>query len=325
MKKRNLLLGSVLFLVLMVFGMTGSWVWLTQPVSPQDNTESRFVVPKGQSITAIGQNLAEENLIKHPLAFRLVVKLQNLSNKIQAGSFLLSPSMNLNEIALALTQGTEDVWITIPEGWRREEIAQSLTRQGFTEFDEDEFLSLTATQEGKLFPDTYLVPQQLTAVQLAQLLTNTFERKIENELATLVKNSSYSLDEALVLASIVEREGRGNDELAMIAGILYNRLEIGMPLQTDATLQYINGYNTLTQNWWNPPTSADKELESPYNTYLNANLPPAPIANPGLSAIKAALNPTKNDYLFYLHDNSGKIHYARDYETHLANVNKYLR
>lgn len=325
MKKKNLLIVLSLIVVGLGASALGVGYWLNQPLNSQDDQEVRFVIARGSSITAIGQKLADQKLIKNPLAFRVVVKLKNLSNQIQAGSFLLSPSMSVDEIAQTLTQGTEDVWVTIPEGWRREEIAQSIARQNFPEFDVDEFLEITASEEGRLFPDTYLVPQQASASQMAQLLTNTFDRKINSELSNLVKSSPYDLNQAIIMASIVEREGRGESELAMIAGILYNRLEQGMPLQTDATLQYITGFNELTQSWWNTPTSADKKLESPFNTYLYAGLPPAPISNPGLDALKAALNPTPSNYLFYLHDQTGKIHYARTYEEHLSNISEYLR
>ena len=127
------------------------------------------------------------------------------------------------------------------------------------------------------------------------------------------------------MASIVEREARGADDMQHVAGILWNRIELGMPLQADATLQYLKGYNPVEQAWWTPPLAADKSLISPYNTYLNLGLPPRPICNPGLEAIKAAAQPLSTDDLFYLHDRQGKIHYAQTLDDHNLNVDRYLR
>jgi UPF0755 protein len=297
---------------------------LFKPVDPNSTLESQFVVPKGQSITKIGKRLKEENLIKNDLAFKLMVKKEKLENKIQAGSFKLSPSMTLLEIANNLTTGTEDEWVTIQEGWRKEEIAESMVRQGFEFFDKDEFLELAKYNEGKLFPDTYLVPQQISAKQFYSLLVNTFNKKIaglENE----IKNSDKSIEEILTMASLVEREGRGYQNLRYVAGILWNRIDIGMALQVDATLQYASGYSNSQQTWWREPLASDKEVESLYNTYKNPGLPPNPISNPGMDALRATINPIQSDYLYYIHDKSGIGHYATSYEGHLDNINKYLR
>jgi UPF0755 protein len=297
---------------------------LFKAIDPNSTLEQQFVIPKGQSITKIGTRLKEDKLIKNEFIFKLVVKKENLENKIQAGSFKLSPHMNLLEITNSLTTGTEDAWVTIQEGWRKEEIAESMVRQGFEFFDQDEFLELAKYDEGKLFPDTYLVPQQISARQFYNLLINTFNKKI-SELEDDINNSGKNLDEILIMASLVEREGKGYQNLRYVAGILWNRIDIGMALQVDATLQYAKGYSSIYKTWWGEPTAQDKEVESPYNTYLNAELPPGPISNPGLDALQATLNPIQSDYLYYIHDKSGKGHYATSYDGHLENINNYLR
>jgi UPF0755 protein len=297
---------------------------LFNPLNSDQTKEQQFVIPKGQSISMIGARLKEEGLIKSDLIFKLVVKKEKLENKIQAGSFKLSPSMNLLEIANALTSGTEDAWVTIQEGWRKEEIAESMVRQGFEFFDKEEFLRLAKNDEGKLFPDTYLVPQQISAKQFYNLLINTFDKKIA-ELEDDIDKSGKTLDEIIIMASLVEREGRGYENLRTVAGILWNRIEIGMALQVDATLQYAKGYSPIYKTWWGEPTSQDKEVDSPYNTYLNAGLPPGPISNPGLDALQATINPIQSDYLYYIHDKSGQGHYATSYDGHLENINDYLR
>lgn len=297
---------------------------LFNPLNSDQTKEQQFVIPKGQSISMIGSRLKEEGLIKSDLIFKLIVKKEKLENKIQAGSFKLSPSMNLLEIANSLTTGTEDAWVTIQEGWRNEEIAESMVRQGFEFFDKDEFLRLARNSEGKLFPDTYLVPQQISAQQFYNLLINTFDKKIA-ELEDDIDKSGKTLDEIIIMASLVEREGRGYENLRTVSGILWNRIEIGMALQVDATLQYAKGYSLIYKTWWGEPTAQDKEVDSPYNTYLNTGLPPSPISNPGLDALRATINPIQSDYLYYIHDKSGQGHYATSYDEHLENINDYLR
>ncbi len=323
-KKRFLILIPLL-LGLGVISLWMVFLTLVSPVNSQLTQTQVFVIPKGQAVSVIGERLKESGLIKNALAFRFIVKKDGLSQKIQAGSFDLSPSMTTAEVAQKLTQGTYDLWVTIPEGWRREEIADSLAKQELESFSKEEFLSLTKGQEGRLFPDTYLVPRQISTEQLVRLLQQTFEKKIINGLKNDLAQSDYSLTEILTMASIVEREAKGYDQMTKVAGVLWQRLEIGMALQVDASLQYIKGFDQVQDTWWPTPTAADKELNSVFNTYKYPGLPPAPIANPGLDAIKATLNPVNTGALFYLHDLSGQIHFATTLEGHNANVEKYLR
>lgn len=215
--------------------------------------------------------------------------------------------------------------MTIPEGWRREEIAQSLTQQDLSLFNEAEFLEISAASEGKLFPDTYLIPREATAQFVYSLLTNTFDQKVTQGLAEEIEASDRSFDQVLIMASLLEREARGASEMKQVAGVLWQRIELGMPLQVDATLQYAKGYNSIEQDWWAPPLAADRQLNSPFNTYQNPGLPPRPISNPGLDAITAALDPAQTEALFYIHDNDGGIHYAETLEEHNQNINRYLR
>lgn len=293
------------------------------PVSA-DAGDVQFVVPRGQSIDAIGKRLEQDKIIKSHFAFKIMVRKEGLDNEIQAGSFTLNPSMSLREVAYELTTGTQDMWVTIQEGWRAEEIAQSMVRQGFSQFDEADFLALATSSEGMLFPDTYLLPKEISAEQFYNLLINTYERKIAT-LQSEIDNSSRTAEEILIMASIVEREGRGYEDLRNIAGILWNRIDLPMALQVDATLQYVKGYNKVEDSWWSEPSAADKTLKSPFNTYLNPGLPPSPISNPSLDAIRATLNPISSNNLYYLHDNNGIGRYSATYEDHLDNINRYLR
>ncbi|MFH2118654.1 MAG: endolytic transglycosylase MltG [Candidatus Paceibacterota bacterium] len=324
MKKKLWAIVPLLIIILSVLIGTAILL-LTRPVDSQTQTSQRFVIPRGQAIKIIANRLQEAGLIKNSLVFQLIIKQEGLDSDIQAGSFDLSPNMSAREIAQQLTEGTNDLWVTVLEGWRREEIAESLADQELSEFSAVDFLSLTRGKEGRLFPDTYLVSREATAEQLASLLEQTFERKVEQGLEKEIAASDYDFEEALIMASIVEREARGEAELRTVAGILWNRIEIGMALQADATLQYVKGYNAAEDAWWSPPTSADKKLASVYNTYLYPGLPPQPIANPGLAAIKAALNPARTNYFYYLHDRTGQAHYAVNLDEHNANINAYLR
>jgi UPF0755 protein len=285
----------------------------------------RFVIPRGQALSVIAVRLEQEDLIKNKWAFRFVVFKNKLENKIQAGSFELSSAMDTWQIANTLTVGTDDLWITLPEGWRREEIAESLSKQGLSNFDQTEFLSLSKGLEGQLFPDTYLVSREVSAASLISLFKNTFASKVASPLSQEISNHELSLNEILTLASLIQRESANDQEMPLVAQILFNRLAIQMPLQVDATLQYVKGYSKVESAWWSTPLAVDKELDSPYNTYKHSGLPPSPICNPGLMAIEAVLSPSPTQALYYIHDNSGKIHTAVSLSEHNANVNKYLR
>lgn len=298
---------------------------LLQPVDSTNAEAQRFVIPKGQAISIIGNRLEEEGLVRSGLVFRLVVSVTNLSEKIQAGSFDLSPNLSTYQIAQNLTKGTQDTWITILEGWRVEEIAESLDTQELDAFNKEEFVDLASNSEGMLFPDTYLIPREMTTQNIHSMLINTFERKVVQGLADEISASNRDFEDVLIMASLVEREARNYDQMRKVAGILWNRIDLGMALQVDATLQYVAGYNKAQQTWWAPPTAQQKSIKSAFNTYLNPGLPPKPIANPGLDAIKATLLPLESDDLFYIHADNGNIYTSKTLEQHNANINKYLR
>ncbi len=316
---------TIIFLiVLAVVAIVSIGMFLLQAPDHSNQQLARFVVNKGESVTSIGAKLQEQGLIKNKLAFRLYYKVYQDQYQIQAGSFELSPAMDVKTILQTLGEGTDDLWVTLPEGLRREEMAASLAAYPLLYFDEAEFLTQTIALEGQLFPDTYLVPKEITTQALVKLMNNTFEKRIapfEKEF----DQSQYSFIEILTMASLIEREGRTLEEMKAISGILWKRLELGMALQVDATLQYAKGYDEVTGGWWTTPLAQDKTIDSRYNTYLNPGLPPNPICNPGLNAIEAAVRPTVTDNLFYLHDNQGQIHFAQNLDQHNQNVNKYLR
>jgi len=325
MSFKKSLISILMMSLVLVVGLGGYFYLFSQPMNSGAVAKTQFVVPRGQAVSIIASRLKDEGLIRSSIMFRLAVKQKGLEGKLQSGSFQISPSMTPVEIALKLTQGTNDTWVTILEGWRREQIATSLVEYGFNSFDLQEFLDLTVGQEGRIFPDTYLFSKESTATTIHRVIQSNFEKKVIFGLENEIEQSNRSFDDVLVMASIVEREARGYEEMRHVAGILWNRYDINMALQADATLQYIKGYDEQTQSWWEPPTSIDKKLDSSFNTYLNYGLPPQPICNPGLDAIKASLEPLKTADFFYLHGRNSDIHYGKNLEEHSANVQRYLR
>ncbi len=254
--------------------------------------------------------------------FFLRIKFTGFDNKIQAGDFLLSPSMNTNSIILALTLGKMDIRVTTLEGWRVEEIALKLNQE--LALPEIEFLKYA--KEGYMFPDTYLIPRDATSAAIVKIFEENLYRRVTPSLTENLKLNGLSFRQSIVLASLVEREGKSNSDKPIIAGILLNRLKKNWPLQVDATVQYALGYQAENKSWWKKTLDEeDKSIDSPYNTYKNVGLPPLPICNPGLLSITAVALPQKTDYMYYLHDPKGEAHYAVSFEEHNQNITKFLK
>lgn len=324
---RGLLFGTLLLCFVLIALATTAllvWRWAERPLDSSTTESTKFIIPRGQAILTIGERLTEAGLIRHPQLFRFYVWRAQLGSRLQAGTFELSANQSLGEIALALTAGPEDVWLTIPEGLRREEVVSLLAQLPLEQFDPTLFLTLTETLEGRLFPDTYLLPLTISEAELVELFTRTFAQKITSPLSAAFESSSHSIEEILIMASLIQREAGSEAEMPAVAAVLWNRVALGMPLGVDATLQYLAGQNQASGKWWSSPDVAYKASESPYNTYRYQGLPPAPIASPGLAAVQAALAPATSDYLYYLHAD-GQIYFAKTLEEHTRNINRYLR
>lgn len=307
---------------LLIIISSAALLWWKHGISPKDpdnNTPKIFIIEQGQGVRAIAKNLKDQGLIKDPVVFFLLTKQLRLDGKIQAGDYRLFPSMSATEIAKELTHGTLDIWITIPEGKRALEIAEEL-KEKMPKY-EPLWNGELEKNEGYLFPDTYLFPKDANIETIISLMKNNFDLKYK----TLnTSKTNLSKEEIVTLASLIEREAKHANDRPLVSSVINNRLNLGMKLDIDATLQYILGYQENQKRWWKEGlTSQDKLINSSFNTYRVAGLPPGPISNPGLSSLEAAVNPAKTDYLYYITDKNGTNRYAETFEKHQENISKY--
>lgn len=284
--------------------------------SSGDKTEIKII--EGQSSAEIADNLSSKGLINSSWSLQLYLKFKKLT--VKTGDYLLPENLSEIQVAEILAKGDHQVIkITIPEGWRREQIAQYLSEQA--KIDPEEFLAKTTGLKGKLFPDTYELTDQPTADEVITKMSQDYETRTA-ELAIT--------DNILAIASLIEREAANDADRAAIAGVFLNRQKIGMKFESDAATQYqkdTNNYPTsgvLNFQFWQALSPGDnKKIPGPYNTYLYTGLP-APICSPGLASIEAALNSPLGDYYYFLYDTDGKLHLAKTQAEHQANVAKYL-
>ncbi|MDO8577057.1 MAG: endolytic transglycosylase MltG [Candidatus Daviesbacteria bacterium] len=318
------IIAFIVLIIIIIFIAKGWWDNQFTAVSADKSTKV-FVIAKGESVSEIAKKLKEDNLIKSELVFKVYVKQSNLASKLQAGSYKLSPAMSVAETVKTLQAGSEDVWITLIEGWRVEEMAAKLNQE--LKIDKAEFTK--SAKEGYMFPDTYLFPKEATTEYITNILKKTFDARFTPELRSKIRSQGLTEAQGIILASIVEREARSDDVRKMVASILLKRFKIGMALNADATLQYAlvpsGAKSPPAGGWWKRNLSReDLKIDSPYNTYLHSGFPPAPIANPGLSSLTAVANadPT-TPYLYYYHDSKGNSYYAKTLEEHNQNVANY--
>lgn len=299
--------------------MIGAYAYLFSPPA-HFPTGSIFVVAKGTSLSEVAQGLSGAHIVEHPGVLELLLRMTGASNRIQAGPYLFSAPENVVVVAYRLIAGDSGlppVRITFPEGTTVRDMALKVA-EAFPLLRADDFIALGKPQEGYLFPDTYFFQADATIDSILATMRKNFDAKIL-ALSSDIQASGHSLSDTVVMASLVEKEARTTENRRLVAGVLWNRIALGMPLQADAVFGYIYDRDTYS------PSFADLTVKSPYNVYLHTGLPPGPINNPGLDALLAALHPTKTNYVYYLTDKNGVMHYAVTYTTHQANQNKYLR
>lgn len=334
-----------LSLALIVALAAGSVAWVYNNVSQTGETsaEVSFTVNKGEGVRGISKRLYDQKFIPSQQAWTLYVLITGRRGSLLAGDYTINHAMSgrqILEIFIGDQPETQEVTITIPEGLTATEIANRLekaeivsapsfmlavnstdSRAILPDQNYDYFSSkpANANLEGFLFPDTYRFVRHSTAENVLQKFLDNFGDRVDPDLRHQIQTTSHTLYEILTMGSILEAELKSSADRALAADLFWRRIKIGMPMQSDATVNYITGKGRMQ------PSIDDTKAESPYNTYLHTGLPPGPINNPGLSAIKAAINPTPNDYLFYLTAPDGQTIFSKTLAEHNQNKQKYLK
>jgi len=323
-------LALALLVVLAVAGAAALWFRHTVTADRAlPAAETTVIVPDGATGTEVAELLAARGVIGSALTFEVLARLERRQSAMKAGEFRFEPHQTQAEILRQVVEGGRQVavWVTLPEGFTAKEIAQTLAAHELGSSDAleaafaREFLVLGGVRarglEGYLFPDTYLIPTGATPPQIAKILTDQFESELPPDARALAASHRLTIPQTVTLASLVEREAKADDERALMAGVYYNRLRLGMPLQVDATIEYTFAHHK------DVITLADLARESPYNTYLHAGLPPTPIANPGRASLLAAFHPEASTYLYYVYKGNGHHAFSRTLAEHNANVARY--
>lgn len=312
-----------------MFALIALGLYLLMSAPKWDSEVERVVVATGTTQDEVIARLRNEGFIRSTKAFQFILTIGGWNNKIKAGGYRISKSMNAWKIARILAQDPYMQWVSVPEGLRKEEIADIMKKKlPWDEREVQEFLNPPKeivdfpASEGYYFPDTYLISVDEGGAKVAARMFARFNEKLAPYYNEFIENDIKHTT-GVKIASLLEREGAGPEDMPIISGVIWNRLLDGMKLDIDATLQYARG--KTDKGWWSPIKSSDKTIESPYNTYRTVGLPPTAISNPGLTAILAALRPAETQCIFYLHGSDRKIHCAKTYAEHLKNIEKYLR
>ncbi len=312
-KRKTVLIAVALFVVVSAFYVA---IWRAPSNFPTENT---ITIEKGSTLSDVANQLKKQSVVRSSLWLRNLAILFNGEKGVLSGDYFFDEKESVWSVAKRITTGDFDlnlIEVVIPEGATNYEIGRILEGKSDS-FDREEFMVLVAGKEGYLFPDTYLFLPNVEAKEVARELNNNFIEKIA-EIDNEIRESGIPIDDVIKMASILEEEARTTETRRTISGILWERIRIGMPLQVDAVFSYANGKNSFTL------TTADLREDHPYNTYTNKGLPPTPISNPGLDSIRATIDPIESDYLFFLSDMDGEMHYSVTFKEHVRKKNIYL-
>ncbi|MDQ2818638.1 MAG: endolytic transglycosylase MltG [Candidatus Eremiobacteraeota bacterium] len=292
---------------------------------------AEVVIPQGLSVPAIAELLQRKGVIASTSAFTLYVRARHLGASIQADEYSFPSHESIRQVVDVLAAGgfPPAVWIGFPEGFTARQIAQRLqderlvTVKDFMATVRRTRLTVAGARvpslEGYLFPDTYLIPRRTSARAVAGLMTEQFFKRLPADYLKASHELGFSVPQIVTIASLVEREAKSDDERALMAGVYYNRLRIGMPLQVDATIEYALPLHKTALSF------KDLGVASAYNSYTHAGLPPTPIANPGLKSLEAAFHPQPSDYLYYVYKGGGHHQFSRTLGEQEAAERRYLR
>ncbi|MFT7644393.1 MAG: UPF0755 protein [Candidatus Paceibacteria bacterium] len=314
------LTAALIFVAIILLGVSYWYASVLNEPPANFPVNKSIIIEKGTDVMEITEILEQEGVVRSSVLLYYTLVLFHDSTDVKASSYVFENPLSAFAVAERLTQGdfdTDLIRFTHFEG-ERVTILAKRAEQALPNFDVKAFIASSTPHEGKLFPDTYFIPTEYNDAELLILLLDTFEQKIAG-FDEQIQVSDLTLDEILVLASIIEREANTAESKKAISGVFKNRMNIGMALQADASIEYIldKPLSELTPD--------DLEIDSPYNTYLYLDLPPTPIGNPGFDAIDAVLNPTESEYYYYITDNDGVFHYSKTYSEHLRNIELYLR
>lgn len=279
-----------------------------------------FSIEKDMTVSQTASKLKESGIVRSALFYKAYVVLLHDGKGVQAGDYLFDQPQSVLRIAYRTSygiQGLEKVKITITEGASSKDIAKIIMKK-IPEFDAKGFLDLAKQKEGYLFPDTYYFNPNVMPQEVIDEMNGVFKKKMST-IQTEIMLFGRQMDDIVKMASIVEKEANNDNDRRIIAGILWKRIDVSMPLQVDPPFYYF--LNKISSQL----TLDDLKIESPYNLYLHNGLPPTPIDNPGLDAILATIQPEKSEFWFYLSDSKGNMHYATTHDGHLANKAKYLQ
>ncbi|MDQ6825742.1 MAG: endolytic transglycosylase MltG [Candidatus Eremiobacteraeota bacterium] len=334
-KVRRALVATLIAIIICAGAIVGAaGLWFRNAVYAQHSnpqTLTRVIIPRGSTFADVTHILADRGVIANRLAFRLLARFRRVDAEVKAGEYRFPPRENEDKVLRELVTGGAQiaVWVTIPEGYTIREIAATLAahdissesalRQAFL----DDSIAMAGARsknlEGYLFPSTYLIPTAASAQMAGKILTDEFKKQLPSDALAKSRQLKFSIPQVVTLASLIEREAKADDERPLMAGVYYNRLRIAMPLEVDATIEYIFPQHKTEI------TKADLLIDSPYNTYKRAGLPPTPIANPGRPSLWAAFHPQASGYLYYVYKGDGHHAFARTLAEHNANVARYLK
>ncbi len=305
--------------IALIFGAIVLCVY--ENTAPKNFPTNVFVhVEKNTSLSHIARDLKDNNVIRSAVLFRAFVTILGGEHSISQGDYFFRERLSSLRVARRVTQadfGLTPIKITFPEGTTVKDMARILTLQ-LPNFNTPLFVKLTQGKEGYLFPDTYFFYPNVTPVEVVETMEHNFAEKLR-PLETDIEKLDKPLKDIIIMASIVEEEGKSPESRRLIAGILWKRLKDGMLLQVDAPFSYIIGKSSSDLNL------QDLKIDSPYNTYLHKGLPLGPISNPGIDSIRATIMPVYSPYYYFLSDAKGEMHYATTLTEHVANKKKYLK
>ncbi len=297
-------------------------IFLLSAINPPNHIQSDkiILINKGTTLSETAKNLKDNGIIKYEFPLKILVIAISGDDGVISGEYIFKSAENAFVVAQRITRGNygfEKLKITFPEGSTVSQMAD-IIEGAMPVFSKKEFVGLAEKEEGYLFPDTYFFPTNARAVEIISTLKENFYKKT-NPLENKIKLFGKTKEQIIIMASIIEKEAGSPDDRRIICGILWKRLKLGIPLQVDATFLYTLGKRS------DQLTGADLKTDTPYNTYTRRGLPIAPIGNPGIDAILAAIEPEDSPYLFYLSDSSGEMHYAKNFDEHRANKAKFIR